>query len=266
MILASGPLITDLLTGLVVLAYLGAAVVGARSSGAAKAVLAGAWFAHGALLAAGLLGSQPRFGFAAALSMTVWLVAAVYSVERQFYPRLPLRWALSLIGAIAVLLAWLFPGSRLPTGASGWLPLHLSLGIGSYGLFGAAVAHALLTDRAERNMRHPSDAEQGVPLLTMERLTFRLVWAGFALLSATLLLAFTAGESLHGAEGALRWNHKTVFSVLAWLVFAALLVGRTRYGWRGRRATRVLYAGSGLLFLAYVGSRFVLEVILGRAA
>ena len=61
-----------------------------------------------------------------------------------------------------------------------------------------------------------------------------------------------------------RWDHKTVFSLLAWLVFAALLAGRHWQGWRGQRATRWLYAGAVLLLLAYVGSRFVFEVILGR--
>jgi len=53
--------------------------------------------------------------------------------------------------------------------------------------------------------------------------------------------------------------------VLAWMTFAVLLVGRARFGWRGRKAVRVLYAGAGLLLLAYVGSRFVLEVIIGRS-
>jgi len=55
-----------------------------------------------------------------------------------------------------------------------------------------------------------------------------------------------------------------VFSVLAWLSFAVLLGGRARFGWRGRTARRVLYAGTALLLLAYVGSRFVLEVVLAR--
>ena len=62
-----------------------------------------------------------------------------------------------------------------------------------------------------------------------------------------------------------RWDHKTVFSILSWLVFAFLLLGRLRFGWRGRKAVRVLYTGSLLLLLAYAGSRFVLEVILRRA-
>ncbi len=57
-----------------------------------------------------------------------------------------------------------------------------------------------------------------------------------------------------------------MFSVLSWLTFAVLLLGRARFGWRGRTAVRVLYAGAGLLLLAYVGSRFVLEVIIARGA
>ena len=57
-----------------------------------------------------------------------------------------------------------------------------------------------------------------------------------------------------------------VFSVLSWAAFAVLLVGRARFGWRGRKAVRILYVGSLLLLLAYVGSRFVIEVVLGRNA
>ena len=103
-----------------------------------------------------------------------------------------------------------------------------------------------------------------MPLLTLERLTFRFVTAGFVLLSATLLAGLFFSETLYGAGRAVKWDHKTVFSVLAWLTFAILLIGRARFGWRGRTARRVLYAGSALLLLAYVGSRFVLEVVLRR--
>lgn len=264
MILASAPVSGDVLTALVALVYGVAAARGKRNRSMPHGVEIVAWLLHAVLLALGLLGPAPYFGFAVALSMTVWLVIAVYFVERQFYPQLRFRWIMSALGAAVVVLAWLFPGSPLSAGASMWLPLHLSLGLGSYGLIGAAVAHAVLMGRAESRMRHPSGADPGVPLLTMERLTFRLVWAGFVLLSATLLLAFTLSETLYGQGAAFRWDHKTVFTVLSWLVFAALLAGRARLGWRGRSATRMLYAGSGLLFLAYVGSRFVLEVVLGR--
>jgi len=131
-------------------------------------------------------------------------------------------------------------------------------------LFAAAAVHAWLMMRAEHAIRQGADANAGLPLLTLERLTFRFATAGFVLLSATLLAGLLFSEKLYGQP--VRLDHKTVFSILAWLVFAFLLLGRLRFGWRGRKAVRVLYTGSILLLLAYAGSRFVLEVILRRAS
>ena len=85
------------------------------------------------------------------------------------------------------------------------------------------------------------------------------------LLSATLLVGWLFAETLYGSGLSWTWNHKTILSVLAWFTFACLLVGRARLGWRGQTAVRVLYLGTALLLLGYVGSRFVLEVILRRA-
>ena len=106
-----------------------------------------------------------------------------------------------------------------------------------------------------------------MPLLKLERLTFRFVAAGFVLLTATLLAGTLFGEVLYGsAHIGWRWDHKRVFALLSWLVFATLLFGRWQFGWRGKRALRMLYAGAALLLLAYVGSRFVVEVLLERVA
>jgi ABC-type uncharacterized transport system permease subunit len=195
--------------------------------------------------------------------VTAWLIAVVYAVESHIYPALKTRWTLSFLGAAAVLLALVFPGNRLHATASPWLPLHWALGIASYGLFGVAVIHAWFMNRAENQIRHASESHSGMPLLTMERLTFRFVGAGFILLSATLLVGLFFGKSLYGPAAPIHWDHKTVFSLLSWLCFALLLIGRARFGWRGKRAMRILYVGSGLLLLAYVGSRFVMEIILG---
>jgi ABC-type uncharacterized transport system permease subunit len=241
-----------------------AAAAGRISDRAARIALMVAWLLHAMVLASGLLGDPPRFGFAPALSVTAWLVLTVYAVERQMFPQLEARWALAGLGSAAVLLAFLFPGNALLVSASPWLPLHWALGIASYGLFAAAVVHAWLMTRAERHIRQAADPHAGLPLLTLERLTFRFALAGFVLLSATLLAGIFFSEQLYGAGHAVKFDHKTVFSVLAWVVFALLLVGRFKFGWRGRKAVRALYAGSLLLLLAYAGSRFVLEVILGR--
>ncbi len=247
-------------------AYGFAAAAGARlSRRGTQWALGIAWLLHAAVLGHGLVAGQPRFGFAPALSVTAWLVLTVYGIESSMYPQLKVRRALAWLGAAAVLLAVLFPGTPLHVSASPWLPLHLALGIASYGLFGAAVVHAWLITRAEKQIRLAAEPPSGVPLLTLERLTFRFVTAGFVLLSATLLAGLLFSETLYGTSvRGWKWDHKTVFSVLAWLSFAVLLGGRMRFGWRGRTARRVLYAGSALLLLAYVGSRFVLEVVLAR--
>ncbi len=234
------------------------------TSTTARIIALWAWLLHGFALGWALFGGTPRFGFAPALSITAWLVALIYAVESRVFPKLPIRWALSGLGAVAVLLALIFPGAYIGPKASIWLPLHWALGIAAYGLFGVAVAHGWFMTRAEESFRLASDPQSGVPLLTLERITFRFVTAGFVLLSATLVVVILFGEQLYGSRTVWRWDHKTVFSLMSWLTFAVLLLGRLRFGWRGRTAVRVLYAGAGLLLLAYVGSRFVMEVMLGR--
>ena len=224
-----------------------------------------AWVLHLITVATGLIAEPARFGFAPALSMTAWLMLTVYAIEQQLYPKMRAVGVLSVLGALAVLLAQLFPGKPIAVHASAWLPLHLALGIASYGLCAAAVVHAGLMSRAERRMRSASNDEGGMPLLMLERLTFRFVTASFVLLTATLLAGWLFGESLYGRAWV--WDHKTVFSLLAWMAFAGLLIARNRFGLRGRHAVHLIYTGAALLLLAYAGSRFVVEVMmLGRHA
>jgi len=246
--------------------YVAAAIPGERFSSALRTALLVGWIMHGVALVIDVTGigtDRPgaRFGFAPALSVTLWFVLAVYELESRFVPLAGARRALASLGVAVVVLAWLFPGQVHPQAASAWAPLHWLLGVASYGLFGVAVLHALLLNRAERQMRRaPSlgdPAAHGVPLLRLERLTFRFVGAGFVVLSAAIVLGFWFSDHW-------RWDHKSVFSILGWLVFAGLLAGRRAFGWRGPRATRGVYVGAALLLLAYVGSRFVLEVVLHR--
>lgn len=267
MILANASWVTLILSLAAAVAYAAPALAATRMTMSNKrGSLVLAWLFHGLLLVWGLWSEPARFGFAPALSVTVWLLALVYAIETRMYPQLEGHWALSALGAWVVVLALFYPGQVLHASASAWLPLHWALGIASYGLFAAAALHAWLMNRSEERIRHAAQAPSGLPLLTLERLTFRFVTAGFVLLSATLFLALVFRESLYGSGATWKWDHKTIFSVLSWLTFATLLIGRARFGWRGRQAARLLYIGSGLLLLAYVGSRFVIEVILARNA
>ena len=265
MILAASPLLTTVLSVAAALGYASVALAQRRWGGpAVRTGLTLAWLLHGAVLASSLLATPPTFGFAPALSVTAWLVTLVYAIESHVYPQLKAKAVLLGMGMVAVLLALLFPGAPYPAIQSTWLPLHWALGIAAYGLIAAAVVHAWWMRRTEQAMRRGvAPPEGGLPLLAIERLTFRFVTAGFALLTATLLAGWWFAEHLY-SQG-ITWDHKRVFAALSWVVFAVLLLGRWRLGWRGRTATRMLYVGSGLLLLAYVGSRFVLEILLHRS-
>ena len=115
------------------------------------------------------------------------------------------RWALAAIWAAVALAPRCFRQRTCPSNGLGWLALHLALGIACYGLFAAAVVHAALMTRAERRIRLAEDPTSGMPLLTLERLTFRFV-TGFVLLTATLAAGMLFSEALYGR--AWRWDHK----------------------------------------------------------
>jgi len=264
MILASSPWWSSAAAVAAALGYCLLALCSQRlQRGGLGALMLAVWALHGLALFAALGLTPARFGFATTLSVTAWLVFTVYAIETRLYPRLATRWTLAGLGAPAVLLALLFPGQVLPELPSGWLPLHWALGVSSYGLLGVAVAHAWMMQRSEHLMRSGQPSTQALPpLLMLERITFRFVAAAFVLLSLTLLAGAYFSWLLYGSGWS--WTHKTVFTLLSWGVLGVLLLGRWRQGWRGRRAVRMLYLAAGLLLLGYVGSHFVIEVLLQR--
>jgi len=224
---------------------------------------------HGGLLAGELFpGDSMRFGFAVALSLIIWLAIALYWIE-SFYARMDGLQMLGLpLAALCVMLPPLLPGQHiLANVGSPIFRAHFLMAMLAYSLFTLAALHAILMAVAEKRLHRGrlTPLFAGLPpLLTMEALLFRLIHIAFLLLSLTLASGILFSETLFGKP--LAFNHKTVFAIVSWLIFAALLAGRHFYGWRGRMALRWTLAGFAALLLAYVGSRFVVEVILGRAA
>jgi len=223
---------------------------------------------HGALLYHALF-VQPElhFGFAQALSVMMflavlmcWLEAFVYPIESLF----PLMLAAA---ALCAPLPAFFAGRLSPDAVSFAFRLHLVLGMLAYSLFTVAMLHAVLIAKVESRLHGApglgGPLAQLPPLLSLERLVFGLIAAAFVVLTATLGFGILYSEAFFGR--AMRFEHKTVFVVLSWLIFGLLLAGRWRYGWRGRTALRWTLTGFVLLMLAYPGSRFVLEVLLHRA-
>lgn len=190
------------------------------------------------------------------------LIVLVSSVKKPAHSLLVVLFPLT---AIELLLTLFFHGG--PSHGS-----HVSLGIGVHILF-SLLAYSLLTIAAVQSAllayqhyqlkhHHPGGFLKGLPpLQTMELLLFEVIWSGFALLTLSLITGFVFVEDFLAQHLA----HKTTFSILGWLVFAILLWGRHRLGWRGSTAIRWTLTGFILLALAYWGSKFVLEVVIGIA-
>jgi ABC-type uncharacterized transport system permease subunit len=142
---------------------------------------------------------------------------------------------------------------------------HICIAFLAYSLFTFTALHALLMATAERNLHLRQSMiklPDFPPLMVMESMLFKMVAAGFVLLSVTLITGMLFSEQIFHQP--LRFNHKNVFTILSWLIYGALLIGRVRYGWRGRTAIRWTLWGFLSLLLAYLGSKFVLEILLNR--
>jgi len=141
---------------------------------------------------------------------------------------------------------------------------HAVLALTAFATLAVAALVAVMLgiqDRALRARRFGPWLQAAPPLTQVEGLLFQLIGAGFALLS----LALVSGVMFVHDLFAQHLVHKTVLAIAAWLVFGTLLFGRWRFGWRGQRAIRLVLTGAILLVLAYLGSKFVLEVLLHRA-
>lgn len=230
---------------------------------------------HAWLLAQGIFGSpELRFGFAFALSAMLWLAVLIYWLESLFFSLIGLQPLVLGAAALGVLLPVWFPGRLLADASSTDFRIHLGLAIVAYSVLTIALLHAVLMALAERLLHRASAGEAAradplhgpaaslPPLLTIERMFFRLVGAAFVLLTLTLATGMTLSESMFGHP--MRLNHETVFAVMAWLTFAVLLWGRLARGWRGRTALRWTVAGFVMVLLANIGTAFVLEVLLHR--
>lgn len=223
---------------------------------------------HTALLARSMFGGQGLYlGVGDAVSAILWLTVLIYWIGNFHYRLEGLQALVMPVAAVASLLPAVLPSLKpLPNTEFLAFKFHLLISMLAYSLFTIASLHVLLMALLERRLHDgtlPQVLQRLPPLLAMESVLFRVIWAGFVLLTLTLLSGVVFSEELFGKPAQL--THKTVFGVLSWIIFAALLAGRHIHGWRGRVAVRWTLAGFLTLVLAYLGSKFVVEVLLGRA-
>ena len=207
-----------------------------------------------------------RFSFSLAASLMLWLAVLIYWLESfrlHMEGMQPMVLPLAAVGAI---LPVIFPQTHEIANAQAvGFKMHFLTAMLAYSLFTLSALHAIFMSFMERKLHQGAlnGYQADLPsILSMESLLFRMIGIAFLLLTLTLLSGLFFSEQIFGKAFVL--DHKTVFAFASWAIFAALLFGRYSYGWRGRIALRWTLAGFLLLVLAYIGSRFVSEVLLGR--
>jgi ABC-type uncharacterized transport system permease subunit len=225
-----------------------------------SAILALGLVIHGWLLYAGIFANGFNLGFYHALSAILWLTVLIYwlaDLEHQLHSLQ--AFVLPPAALFAILPAFTVSNHYLNT-----QPLfmaHIGIALLAYSLFTFAALHALLMTIAERSLHNKPTViklPSFPPLMVMESLLFRVIKIGFVLLTFTLISGMLFSEQIFGNP--MQFNHKTVFSIASWIIYGWLLYGRYKHGWRGTKAINLTLIGFVLLLLAYVVSKFILQV------
>ncbi|MGH8042627.1 MAG: cytochrome C assembly family protein [Rudaea sp.] len=231
-----------------------------RVCGLSLAVIA--VLAHGTILI-GVHSGGVDLHFFAALSLVGACVAALCLLVNVARPVATLGVIVFPLAAILLFVDVFLAPHTQPLPIDWQIKLHVIFAVLGFSVLSVAAVLAILLalqDHALRRRQLNGIAAALPPLTLTETLMFQLIGAGFVLLTVAILIGLLFVDNL----AAQHLVHKTVLSIAAWIVFGALLYGRWRHGWRGRRAVRLTLAGMALLLLAFFGSRFVLELILKR--
>ncbi|MFG6177483.1 inner membrane protein YpjD [Halomonas sp. THAF12] len=202
-------------------------------------------------------------GFSTSLVLAGALAVLVLLVVSLFKPVLNVATGLFPLAGVVLLLAVEWPSPEKASGMTPGIALHALSSALAFALLAISAVQAILLGVQNQALRHHhirGVVQSLPPLTTMERVLFELIWAGMILLTLAIASGFAFVDNMFAQH----LVHKTVLSLAAWVIFAALLIGHHRLGWRGMRAVRWTLGGYMMLLLAYFGSKFVLEVLLAR--
>lgn len=211
-----------------------------------------------------ILANGLDFGICNAVSLIGWLVALIVLISSLFRPLENLLLFLFPIAAGVIIIELFIPDTRiLSDSLSLGLRIHILLSICAYSLLMISAVQAVMLAVQERMIKQKRAAKimhALPPLQIMEELLVQIIVVGFFTLSLSLASGMMFIEDIFAQH----LIHKTALSIIAWFVYAILLWGRWSAGWRGKRIIRWALVAFSFLLLAYIGSKFVLEIVLQR--
>lgn len=197
-----------------------------------------------------------------ALIFLVINVACIVALSRR--PLQNLLIVIFPVSAIAVLVSTFGPNTTLPENdMGGGLMLHIGASILAYAVLSLAALQAAVVAMQDYQLRHRHTrgiVQMLPPLQLMESMLFELLWIGVIMLTVSIVSGMIFMEDMFAQA----LVHKTVLTIMAWVLFSALLWGHYQLGWRSQIAVRMTLAGFIILMLAFFGSKLVLELVLHR--
>ncbi len=196
------------------------------------------------------------------LSLSMLAVATIVLISSLRRPVQSLFIVIFPICAVTIALELMLQGAYAPKDITGGIGVHITLSIAAYGLLAVAAMQAAVLSFGDYELKHHNlqIMKRLPPLETMDALLFELLGAGLIVLSLAIGTGFIFLEDIRGPG----LVHHTVITLAAWIVFAVLIWGRLKQGWRGAIASRWTLSGFALLAIGYFGSKLVLEIILGK--
>ena len=172
-----------------------------------------------------------------------------------------------LIAGLGIWSPLLFPSDAQPiVGSTMGFKLHIAFGLLAYSFMLMSVVQAVLMSILNSRLKNHEALEEpegivaSMPnLMTMERILFRVIFACFVVLTLTIITGMVS--TVHYLDALLAFDHKTVLTILSWLVFGILLLGRKLLGWRSRKALTIFWIAVALQVIAFLAYRFVLDVL-----
>ncbi|MEH6586025.1 MAG: cytochrome c biogenesis protein CcsA [Halioglobus sp.] len=201
------------------------------------------------------------YKISALMFLAINVVCALLMLRRPLQNLLVVLFPLS---AMSVLVSTFAPETTsITTDLPGGMLLHIGSSILAYAVLTLAAAQSALVAAQDYQLhnRHTRGIVQILPpLQLMEVMLFELLLVGVVLLTLSIISGFLFVDDIFAQS----LVHKTILTIVAWLLFSVLLWGHHKLGWRSQIAVRLTLAGFAALMLAFFGSKLVLELVLQR--
>ena len=236
-----------------------------KNKGLASFTLISALIAHASLVYITTILNNINLNFANSLLLLSWVTVLFYYLINRKIQYIGLE-NLTITPAILIILCHplIRNNQYIEFQMSISSIVHIIIAILSYSLLTVGALFSIFILLFEKNLNKKNKNIQNITsnfsLIKMEDILFKIYWLGFILLTITLLSGLLFSNEIFGSSPI--WNHKTIFSLMAWIIYGFMLIGRFKYGWRGEKAVIITLIAFMFLFLSYFGTKFVLEILL----